>query len=86
MEEKTKELNAPVHAEYDEKYFGPPVAPTPQEHRGHRIRQDKVELAAALRRRDEPVRTVERMAVNTQKPTVLITGVSGNLGLRLLNS
>ena len=24
------------------------------------------------------------MAVNTQKPTVLITGVSGNLGLRLL--
>jgi len=30
MEEKTKELNAPVHAEYDEKYFGPPVAPTPQ--------------------------------------------------------
>ena len=30
MEAKTKELNAPVHAEYDEKYFGPPVAPTPQ--------------------------------------------------------
>lgn len=30
MEEKTKELNAPVHAEYDEKYFGPPVAPTLQ--------------------------------------------------------
>jgi hypothetical protein len=29
MEAKTKELNAPVHAEYDEKYFGPPVAPTP---------------------------------------------------------
>ena len=27
MEAKTKELNAPVHAEYDEKYFGPP-APT----------------------------------------------------------
>src|SRR5689334_25366836 len=24
------------------------------------------------------------MAVNTQKPTVLITGISGNLGLRLL--
>ena len=24
------------------------------------------------------------MAVNTQKPTVLITGVSGNLGVRLL--
>ncbi|HEV7676747.1 MAG TPA: hypothetical protein VGQ12_19620, partial [Candidatus Angelobacter sp.] len=24
------------------------------------------------------------MAVNSQKPTVLITGVSGNLGLRLL--
>ncbi|HEV7519749.1 MAG TPA: peptidyl-prolyl cis-trans isomerase [Candidatus Angelobacter sp.] len=29
MEAKTKELNAPVHAEFDEKYFGPPVAPTP---------------------------------------------------------
>jgi PPIC-type PPIASE domain len=29
MEAKTKELNTPVHAEYDEKYFGPPVAPTP---------------------------------------------------------
>ena len=29
MEAKTKELNSPVHAEYDEKYFGPPVAPTP---------------------------------------------------------
>ena len=29
MDAKTKELNAPVHAEYDEKYFGPPVAPTP---------------------------------------------------------
>lgn len=28
MEAKTKELNAPVHAEYDEKYFGPP-APAP---------------------------------------------------------
>ena len=25
MDEKTKELNAPVHATYDEKYFGPPV-------------------------------------------------------------
>ncbi|MBZ5504591.1 MAG: peptidyl-prolyl cis-trans isomerase [Acidobacteriia bacterium] len=25
MEAKTKELNAPVHAEYDEKYFGPPA-------------------------------------------------------------
>jgi hypothetical protein len=24
MEAKTKELNAPVHAQYDEKYFGPP--------------------------------------------------------------
>lgn len=32
MEAKTKELNAPVHAEYDDKYFGPPVPagpPTP---------------------------------------------------------
>jgi hypothetical protein len=29
MEAKTKELNAPVQAEYDEKYFGPPVAPAP---------------------------------------------------------
>ena len=29
MEAKTKELNAPVHAEFDDKYFGPPVAPTP---------------------------------------------------------
>jgi hypothetical protein len=28
MDAKTKELNAPVHAEYDEQYFGPPVAPT----------------------------------------------------------
>jgi hypothetical protein len=27
MDAKTKELNSPVHAEYDEKYFGPPVAP-----------------------------------------------------------
>jgi hypothetical protein len=27
MEAKTKELNTPVHAEYDEKYFGPPVPP-----------------------------------------------------------
>ena len=27
MEAKTKELNTPVHTEYDEKYFGPPVAP-----------------------------------------------------------
>jgi len=25
MEAKTKELNAPVHAEYDDKYFGPPT-------------------------------------------------------------
>jgi PPIC-type PPIASE domain len=25
MEAKTKELNAPVHADYDEKYFGPPA-------------------------------------------------------------
>jgi PPIC-type PPIASE domain len=29
MEAKTKELNSPVHADYDEKYFGPPIAPTP---------------------------------------------------------
>lgn len=29
MEARTKELNSPVHADYDEKYFGPPVAPTP---------------------------------------------------------
>jgi hypothetical protein len=29
MEAKTKELNAPVHAEYDEKYFGPPVPAGP---------------------------------------------------------
>jgi PPIC-type PPIASE domain len=27
MEAKTKELNSPVHTEYDEKYFGPPVTP-----------------------------------------------------------
>lgn len=27
MEAKTKELNSPVHTEYDEKYFGPPPAP-----------------------------------------------------------
>ncbi|MFL6311528.1 MAG: peptidylprolyl isomerase [Terriglobales bacterium] len=27
MEAKTKELNSPVHAEYDEKYFGPPAPP-----------------------------------------------------------
>ena len=27
MEAKTKELNTPVHTEYDEKYFGPPVTP-----------------------------------------------------------
>jgi hypothetical protein len=27
MEAKTKELNAPVHADYDEKYFGPPAPP-----------------------------------------------------------
>jgi hypothetical protein len=27
MEAKTKELNSPVHAEYEEKYFGPPVTP-----------------------------------------------------------
>ncbi len=26
MEEKTKELTAPVHADFDEKYFGPPAA------------------------------------------------------------
>jgi hypothetical protein len=29
MEAKTKELNAPVHAEYDDKYFGPPVKAGP---------------------------------------------------------
>jgi hypothetical protein len=29
MEAKTKELNAPVHADYDEKYFGPPLPPAP---------------------------------------------------------
>jgi hypothetical protein len=29
MEARTKELKSPVHAEYDEKYFGPPVAPPP---------------------------------------------------------
>lgn len=29
MEARTKELNSPVHADYDEKYFGPPVAPVP---------------------------------------------------------
>jgi hypothetical protein len=29
MEAKTKELNSPVHANYDEQYFGPPVAPAP---------------------------------------------------------
>ncbi|MGZ4840973.1 MAG: peptidyl-prolyl cis-trans isomerase [Candidatus Angelobacter sp.] len=29
MDAKTKELNSPVHSEYDEKYFGPPVAPIP---------------------------------------------------------
>ncbi|HSK44993.1 MAG TPA: peptidylprolyl isomerase [Candidatus Binatia bacterium] len=27
MDAKTKELNSAVHAEYDEKYFGPPVTP-----------------------------------------------------------
>jgi len=27
MEAKTKELNSPVHTDYDEKYFGPPVTP-----------------------------------------------------------
>ena len=27
MEAKTKELNTPVHTEYDEKYFGPPAPP-----------------------------------------------------------
>jgi len=27
MEAKTKELNGPVHTEYDEKYFGPPPSP-----------------------------------------------------------
>jgi hypothetical protein len=25
MDEKTKELNAPVHTTYNEQYFGPPV-------------------------------------------------------------
>jgi hypothetical protein len=29
MEAKTKELKAPVHAEYDDKYFGPPVPAGP---------------------------------------------------------
>lgn len=29
MDAKTKELNAPVHAEYEEKYFGPPITPMP---------------------------------------------------------
>ena len=29
MEAKTKELNAPVHAQYDEKYFGPPAPAGP---------------------------------------------------------
>ena len=29
MEAKTKELNAPVHAEYDDKYFGPPLPAGP---------------------------------------------------------
>ncbi|HEX4603130.1 MAG TPA: peptidylprolyl isomerase [Candidatus Angelobacter sp.] len=29
MEAKTKELNAPVHTEYDEKYFGPPPPAAP---------------------------------------------------------
>jgi hypothetical protein len=29
MDAKTKELNAPVHAEYDDKYFGPPVPAGP---------------------------------------------------------
>jgi hypothetical protein len=29
MEARTKELKSPVHADYDEKYFGPPVAPPP---------------------------------------------------------
>jgi hypothetical protein len=29
MEAKTKELNAPVHAVYDERYFGPAVSPAP---------------------------------------------------------
>ena len=29
MEAKTKELNAPVHAEYDDKYFGPPAKAGP---------------------------------------------------------
>jgi hypothetical protein len=29
MEAKTKELNEAVHAQYDERYFGPPAAPMP---------------------------------------------------------
>lgn len=29
MEAKTKELNSPVHVDYDEKYFGPPATPMP---------------------------------------------------------
>jgi hypothetical protein len=29
MEAKTKELNSPVHANYDQQYFGPPAAPAP---------------------------------------------------------
>jgi hypothetical protein len=29
MEAKTKELNSPVHANFDEQYFGPPAAPAP---------------------------------------------------------
>src|SRR5262249_40530130 len=29
MEEKTKELTSPVHTDYDENYFGPPVTPNP---------------------------------------------------------
>lgn len=29
MEAKTKELNSQVHANFDEQYFGPPVAPAP---------------------------------------------------------
>jgi hypothetical protein len=29
MEAKTKELNAPVHAQYEEKYFGPPLPAGP---------------------------------------------------------
>ena len=34
MEAKTKELNAPVHAQYDEKYFGPPAPTGPPIPRG----------------------------------------------------